>query len=208
MLLLLAAFALAFTACEEEAIELKEEICEDTDPDDALIAFFDPYTGTIYVTPDFKDKIADILGLETIPGSGEPFYLYQAFTMSGAAVTVEAKLNVVDGLEALQAIAGAVDQQVEKDAQEIGSPDVLASSRTRVGYKCEKIGNDRTTRCHAFPNHSSNSRLLDRFVCVKGASTSECTDWNAVVGYAYEYGNANCSGDPRSKRPLRGFTCH
>jgi|AntRauTorckE5430_2_1112549.scaffolds.fasta_scaffold04639_2 hypothetical protein len=204
--LLLLSLALTFAACEKEVNEPTETICETDDPDEALIAFFDPYSGTIYVTAEVRDEIAGILNLEAIPSSDQPFYLYQTFTMRGDIATVEVQIEVA-ALEEVIAIADAVDRQLETDVDTYPEGVLVSSSRTRKGYVCEKVGDARTTRCHVFPNHSSNSRYYDRYICAKGPSSSTCSDWSAVVGYAYEYYDRDCAGDPNNQRALKGYTC-
>ena len=82
--------AFGFSACTDspkEVITIIEEICEDEEKLKNIKAFFDPFSETVYVVPDFRGEVMEALGL--YPTSNPERYEYQAFNIAGDVRVVE-----------------------------------------------------------------------------------------------------------------------
>ncbi len=200
--------AFGLSACTDspkEVVTIIEEICEDEEKLKNIKAFFDPFSETVYVVPEFREQAQEALGL--YPTSNPELFEYQAFNIAGD-VRVTGVFVQERPLEELQLMKESVENELLRIADEFDGADqeLLASSTTFRNYDCEMVDVARTTRCHAFPGYSSNSEHPARWLC-RPQSGSTCTEWVGVIGFSYRYNNStNCTG-ARTTTNLRGATC-
>jgi hypothetical protein len=199
-----------FTSCTKEQTEVViEQVCEEEDKLLSLFATFDPFNRTIFYRADYDEDLQAALNLEMLPpsttGSTDTLYAYPAFTVAGEPLTAEVNLKEVTHEELIE-ISQNVNIRLEALLSEGVPPqELISQSDSRYGYYCKQVGEENTTRCHVFPNHSSNTHQKERWICWKGPGT--CTDWKDVIGTSYTYYNRDCASPANESRLLWGMTC-